>query len=102
MLPHDRRPHDHRIKLYDKPVVVSATVFYDHGVNVEVHGIRLDGTPHEIDFKKLGSSAQGRLKKDLALAEMLRADIGSTFCKHNRYLIEEFCADCLAEARATP
>ncbi len=96
-------PRDYQVKLYDKPVVVIATVFYDHGVHCEVHSIRVDGTPHEIDFKHLASGTQTRLKKDLALAEMLRADIGgSTYCPHNKYLIEEPCAACLAAAKATP
>lgn len=56
----------------------------------------------ETPFTDLRAGRRNRLVSDLIAADNIVRSVGDTTCQHGRYLLEEFCIRCLAEAKATP
>ena len=95
---------NYRLRLPNKNtyITVAANVGYDAqrgGIYVE-RGIAIDGVP--TDMADLTGALQRWLKRDLGKADCILRGVGVLDCPHGRYLLREFCAQCLADARPHP
>lgn len=83
----------------DDRILVEAECGYDarHGDFYIERGLKLDGV--EMDLLDLTSSMRRWLRRDLKLAKLVIASDGSIDCPHGRYLLREFCIDCLVSAK---
>ena len=82
----------------DRRVVVRAAVWYDRGRHVVVEQITARNGTLPL-FSELPLAVKRRLLLDLVQAEQV-SWAGGTTCKHGRYLVRDFCVNCLAEAKS--